>query len=1022
MKLFIWNLMWLFYLHLENLGEFKRIFITYRFINKDKENDSTINLPDLDNLVTNNGITHFKPLPYIISRRYYSTSSSNNLYPYDKWNEFHSTNKELFINIKDYTLTQFLNEFKEQILNNIKLNTNVHIMVKIRFNDNIIRSLNKVWILSNLQNNIDTEKSFNQLIKVILFQKNMKIDNYDIDVINEIFLEFKLTQSNTIETDHKNYQWNEVNYTSKEEILSNNINLKKYIDITKIPILNLPNTMNLTQWNPLIRFNDKCDYAHYQMDDIFYEFNIRYNFYICTISLLDDSNKILLKFKDYQNFENNIKLPFIFRGKYNSDVFDTSNLNSFYRSIYYNDKNNKQRIAKSYCYDKGIIKYSKNENNQHSYINPTHKIISRNRNNSILSNLSNLGKDNSNKRHYSTNTRLIKIIAADLETRKLNNNNLEVISAAYYDGTAPYTFYIKDYINSQDMLFTFINDLIQDKYHRYTIYFHNLGGFDGIFLLHPITKLLTHNNILTEIKIKPIIRNNKIIILNIVKTIYKDEKKSKKDKYTINIHFYDSYLLLPFSLSKLTKIFNVTQKREHDFKEHDTIDLNDNQFKDKLLKYNIQDCISLYEVLMKFNELFEQLFNLEIWEIPTLPSLAFKLFKDKFLKQDTIAVTWLEEYQDIKHAYYGGAVDVYRALGKNLKYYDINSLYPFVMANNKYPIGGCISFKGEKPLNDIFGIIHAKITTPNNLFVPFLPYKIHGNTLTPLGNWTGWYCSEELKYAESIGYQIEIIEGYHWEEKKSIFKDYVNKIYNLRLTFDKSDPRNTICKLLLNSLYGRFGMSPIQFDYKIFTYPEMTTMEYFNYTKDNHNILKFEGIDIEMIGKEIYNNRMNVKTYQKIMEINTPLSIFTTAYSRIHMHQFKLQYKDHLYYSDTDSLVLDTYLPAMDVGNNIGQFKLEYDNIEGVFLAPKVYGLLDNHNNEIIKMKGVIEQLEFNHLKSLLNKDVNHIELNQSKMYKHLDRAFINLKDTLFTLSITDNKRKVIYNKDNLFTLTEPYG
>jgi hypothetical protein len=39
-----------------------------------------------------------------------------------------------------------------------------------------------------------------------------------------------------------------------------------------------------------------------------------------------------------------------------------------------------------------------------------------------------------------------------------------------------------------------------------------------------------------------------------------------------------------------------------------------------------------------------------------------------------------------------------------------------------------------------------------------------------------------------------------------VFKDYVDFLYSLRLQYAKTDPMNFIGKILMNSLYGRFGM------------------------------------------------------------------------------------------------------------------------------------------------------------------------------------------------------------------------
>ena len=57
------------------------------------------------------------------------------------------------------------------------------------------------------------------------------------------------------------------------------------------------------------------------------------------------------------------------------------------------------------------------------------------------------------------------------------------------------------------------------------------------------------------------------------------------------------------------------------------------------------------------------------------------------------------------------------------------------------------------------------------------------------------------------------------------------------------------------------------------------------------------------------------------------------------MAEYKMKYSNNLYYSDTDSLVLDCKLPEDLVGPNLGQFKLEYQASEGVFISPKVYAL-----------------------------------------------------------------------------------
>jgi hypothetical protein len=80
------------------------------------------------------------------------------------------------------------------------------------------------------------------------------------------------------------------------------------------------------------------------------------------------------------------------------------------------------------------------------------------------------------------------------------------------------------------------------------------------------------------------------------------------------------------------------------------------------------------------------------------------------------------------------------------------------------------------------------------------------STIAPLGKWTDWLFSEEIYNAEKKGYSFKILKGYLFE-KQNIFKDFVNDIYKIKESYDKSHPLYLISKLILNSLYGRYGMN-----------------------------------------------------------------------------------------------------------------------------------------------------------------------------------------------------------------------
>ena len=57
------------------------------------------------------------------------------------------------------------------------------------------------------------------------------------------------------------------------------------------------------------------------------------------------------------------------------------------------------------------------------------------------------------------------------------------------------------------------------------------------------------------------------------------------------------------------------------------------------VKYCEADCISLYQVLIKFRDLIINKFNIDILKYSTVPSLAFGIYRMHYLNDDTIPLT-----------------------------------------------------------------------------------------------------------------------------------------------------------------------------------------------------------------------------------------------------------------------------------------------------------------------------------------------------------------------------------------------
>jgi hypothetical protein len=90
------------------------------------------------------------------------------------------------------------------------------------------------------------------------------------------------------------------------------------------------------------------------------------------------------------------------------------------------------------------------------------------------------------------------------------------------------------------------------------------------------------------------------------------------------------------------------------------------------------------------------LFRVDVLRFPTISSLAFGIFRSNFLLKDIkIPLIFNEIYKDIKDSYTGVSVDVFKPYGENIKCYDVNSLYPYIMKFCKMPVATVKYFTGD---------------------------------------------------------------------------------------------------------------------------------------------------------------------------------------------------------------------------------------------------------------------------------------------------------------------------------------
>lgn len=351
------------------------------------------------------------------------------------------------------------------------------------------------------------------------------------------------------------------------------------------------------------------------------------------------------------------------------------------------------------------------------------------------------------------------------------------------------------------------------------------------------------------------------------------------------------------------------------------------------------------------------------------------------------------------------------------------------------PIGSLIK-SSDTNLDNYFGFCYATVEVPQHINNPVLPFRGEfGNIYNPIGNWTGWYSSEILKTARDFD-KTKIIVNYGYKLKKgvNVFTKFINYYFDLKRKAEqmKNDGLRMLAKLMLNSLYGRFGLKYILSTTKIvsssefkelslkhkvldsFRFDEENDLEYIRYSKEPSDIIK--DLDINLYNKLISKEG---GCEEDFIVRSLPISAMVTSYASCFMHQFLNLSDNECYYTDTDSAVLKHPLDPKYVGDELGQFKLVAKIKRAYFISPKLYCLILESGETIIKSKGVdskhLTEQDFIEMLHGCNKSISI-----NRFVKDLKKSVVHYEKSTYLITPQILKRNVVY-KDGLIVNTKPF-
>lgn len=413
-------------------------------------------------------------------------------------------------------------------------------------------------------------------------------------------------------------------------------------------------------------------------------------------------------------------------------------------------------------------------------------------------------------------------------------------------------------------------------------------------------------------------------------------KRKYKNKYVTvydNWTFLDSMNLYPMALDTVGKIIGL----EKGIIDHDRDENSDAE----LLKYCCRDCEITLKAVKFFRDIIYDKFKTHIRYTTAATSMA--VFRANYLNETWYKMDgWKNDF--FREGYYGGRVEVFKKgfIEKPIWHYDVNSLYPYAMKSDKFAHPNYLKYISGENIDiekylQYEGVAQCTVKTPE-IHIPILPYRRESKLLFPTGIFNATWQLSELKYALENGYKIVSTDRVLYSSKSfNPFRDFINKLYAMRQDFKTTNnPAESIIKLVMNALYGKFGESH---DNKIYGW---------EYEQD-----KFKFGDFYPVG-EVKDNAASFGYFSTGNSEFTPHTFFNicgqvTATARVILHKLLTAADVHnIIYCDTDSIFSLSSLPDSMVNDSLGGLKLEGEYLSGTFLRPKWYAAGKN-----IKIKGV---------------------------------------------------------------------
>jgi hypothetical protein len=482
---------------------------------------------------------------------------------------------------------------------------------------------------------------------------------------------------------------------------------------------------------------------------------------------------------------------------------------------------------------------------------------------------------------------------------------------------------------------------------------------------------------------------------------YVDSGLKRNELYKIT--FIDSLAHFPASVETLGKFIGIPKLPHPSF-------LGDKWSNEsercEMKAYNINDSSITFSYMTWLQDQYNALgANLK----PTASAVSMDLFRREYL-----GPAWRQQPRDMimdsYAAFSGGRVEAFKRgefLAENygkIFAYDKNSLYPSCLLKYKYPVMTDY-YRAEKVTADMvdsfMGSAHFELNAPVDMNIPIIGMKTDKFRFM-VGHIKGYYDFNTIRKALDNGYElISGKDGIIYENSHRPFRGIIESLYSKRLQYQQEgNPAQQAVKLLMNSLFGKFGFKP-QGKEQL-----MATEDACGYWM-SHSVIP--------VGPDICRVIADKATCKIPGYVFPIISAYTTSYARAEMWDLMRSIGFlNMIYTDTDSAFTTRKMPTSTA---LGDIKLEGEFERLIIIKPKMYAADLGDGMAKIKVKGVHDKfLGYDSFRDrILNcksLDVTSNHFMRSRGSLHGADKYINMPFTMSkSLDLNDDKRSWSKNK-----------